>query len=477
VQTQTPQQVLKKYFGYDSFRPLQEKIINTIVGRQDCLSIIPTGGGKSLCFQIPGLLLGGTTVVVSPLISLMEDQVQQLQKRGIAAVQLSSSLSTETRKNVEAQIVTSNVDFVYLSPEQLQSKKWQTLCQKINISLVVIDEAHCISQWGHDFRLPYRQISTWMTSLKYRPTIAAFTATATPKTATDITNSLQMNNSILFKQDALPEHLHWIVHDCPDSFHKWLRLFQLLKKHNNQAGIIYTLTRSATEEIASIISDFIPNLKVGFYHGGMSSEERQFVQQQFIDNQLHVIVATNAFGMGVDKPNIRFVIHFHTPNSIEAYVQEVGRAGRDRKESWCYVLQQISNQKINTALVGTDLRKQQKYRLLMKIISKKSCLKASIASYFSINHDTICGTCSKCSSYKTIEKVSFNRLLQSIKVRHNKTAPLLTQKQLALLTVLAPLTIQQIRKLPGFGQGWEEKSLPLLRNDKIYRSLIKTSER
>jgi superfamily II DNA helicase RecQ len=277
--------------------------------------------------------------------------------------------------------------------------------------------------------------------------------------------------------------LWWLVLSCADNFKRWTLLFQLLQKHKNQSGIIYTLTRKSTEEITSIINRLIPEVKIAFYHGGMTAKDRQSIQQQFIDNQIDVIVATNAFGMGVDKPNIRFVIHFHRPNSIEAYVQEVGRAGRDREQAWCYLLNQQQDQKINLDLIGNDKKKLEKYKWLQSLLTSKSCIKKNTATYFSSKYRTTCTRCSKCSSPQISSKLvkeSYQKLLllrKSLAKKHKlKPSYLLTQKQAALITLFKPKTRQQLLKIPGFGQGWVETIWPLLENDRIYQELTSNTK-
>lgn len=469
---------LKKYFGFDAFRPLQEEIISTILDKKDCLIIVPTGGGKSLCFQVPGLIMGGTVVVVSPLISLMEDQVHQLQQRNVSAALITSSLTIEEKKITQQRVARGEYQFVYVAPEQLKTKSWQQITASLEINLVVIDEAHCISQWGHDFRPSYRHINDWLQTRKTKPTVAAFTATATPQTASDIIASLQLSEPVVIKQDELPAHLYLSVQTCPDLNHKLIRLLQILQKHAGQAGIIYTLTRKDAETI----THFLQKLnfheqwgELGYYHGGMSAKERQDVQNAFISNKLQIIAATNAFGMGVDKPDIRFVIHYQVPNSIEAYSQEVGRAGRDRQAASCYLLYCQKDLKINYDLVGLSPSKQEKLRQMLHILSAKKCLKAALADYFSINWKIDnCGQCGQCI-FKEVRQENDLQIYQKLlSWRQNESAKnnlepsfLLSQFQAALLSILKPTTIDQLQKIPSFGTGWIEQCWPRLINGKI----------
>jgi ATP-dependent DNA helicase RecQ len=472
-------QLLKQYYGFDSFRPGQEKIATTIVNGQDSLTIMPTGGGKSVCFQIPGLAMTGTVVVISPLISLMEDQVFQLQKRSISAELLSSSLNKEQRASVIKKLTSDQLKFIYISPEQLKTKTWTNLTKKLTIPLVVIDEAHCISQWGHDFRPAYLQIGHWLAQLKLRPTLAAFTATATTETVTDIISSLQLHQPNVFKESQLPAHLSLSIVNCPDSIHKSVRLIQLLQKHAKSSGIIYTLTRKAAEEVSAQIKKLNIHHQwghVGYYHGGMTAVDRARVQQQFISDQIKIMVATNAFGMGVDKPNVRFVIHYHLPNSIEAYSQEVGRAGRDRQSAWCYLLALKSDLKVNLDLVRDSNSKKDKLAQMVKLVQQPHCLKQQLATYFSLDwSQPNCGNCSSCVK-PTMSSKKDSQLYQQLLAWRLRVASLtqrppsflLSQYQAAVLSLLRPTTVTQLSCLPTFGTGWIRDCWPLLKSDKIY---------
>ncbi|WP_317896850.1 RecQ family ATP-dependent DNA helicase [Aurantibacillus circumpalustris] len=316
--------LLKKYWGFDSFRPLQEDIILSVLDKHDTLALLPTGGGKSLCFQVPGLALGGTTLVISPLIALMNDQVQNLKKKGISAVAISAAMNFKEIDVALNNAALGHVQFIYVSPERLQN---ETFVQKISylpITLIAVDEAHCISQWGFDFRPSYRKIATLR---PYFPDckIIALTASATKDVVEDIQKQLDFKDANVFRQSFVRKNLRYVVQLEENKIE---RLFKLI--HNiGGSGLVYVRNRKKTEELAA----FLKKNKISSmaYHAGLKYEQRQSVQQQWIDNNVQVICATNAFGMGIDKPDVRFVVHLDLPESLEAYFQEAGRGGRDGK--------------------------------------------------------------------------------------------------------------------------------------------------
>lgn len=296
----SPLKTLHKYFGYPSFRPGQIEIIRSIISGKDTLALLPTGGGKSICFQIPGIILPGTCIVVSPLISLMKDQVDQLTKRGISATYINSSLKKEEIENRLANL--AQYKFCYVAPERLKTKSFQIICQDLQISLLIIDEAHCISEWGHDFRPSYTDINKFAISLKSRPIVAAFTATATKRVVEDIISSLQLIKPQTFSQGFYRHNLHFSVISCASNYQKEVWLFRLLKLNQGKSGIIYTMTRERTEYLVELLKQF--HITAACYHGGLPSQQRATIQDQFIKNKIPLIVATNAFGMGIDKPKV-----------------------------------------------------------------------------------------------------------------------------------------------------------------------------
>ncbi len=316
--------VLKKYWGYESFRPLQEEIINSVVNKKDTLALLPTGGGKSLCFQVPGLVIGGTTLVVSPLVALMNDQVDNLKKRGISAVAISSAMNYREIDIALNNAALGHVQFIYVSPERLQNENFRQKLSYLPITLIAVDEAHCISQWGYDFRPSYLKIAelrTYFTGVK----IIALTASATKQVVEDIQLKLEFQQQQVFRQSFARKNLRYVVQLEEDRLNRLLKLISNL----GGSGIVYARNRKKTEELAA----FLKKNKVSSqaYHAGLKYEDRAKIQQQWIDNHTQVICATNAFGMGIDKPDVRFVVHLDLPDSLEAYFQEAGRGGRDGK--------------------------------------------------------------------------------------------------------------------------------------------------
>ena len=318
---------LKKYWGYDSFRPLQEEIIASVLDGVDTLALLPTGGGKSLCFQIPGLLSGGTTLVVSPLIALMNDQVQNLRKRGISAVAISAAMSFKEIDIALNNAALGHVQFLYVSPERLQNEDFRQKCSYLPITLLAVDEAHCISQWGYDFRPSYLSIAELR---DYFPdvTVVALTASATQPVVDDIRTQLKFEKGVVLRQSFKRANLRYVVQQEENKAERLLKLIRNL----GGSGVVYVRNRKKTEEIAQFLKR--QGISALPYHAGLNYDKRQSIQQQWIENKIQVICATNAFGMGIDKPDVRFVVHLDLPESLEAYFQEAGRGGRDGKVAY-----------------------------------------------------------------------------------------------------------------------------------------------
>jgi len=323
--------ILKDFWGYHSFLPFQEEIISSILAERDTLSVLPTGAGKSLCFQLPALIKKGMAVVISPLISLMKDQVDDLRKIGIDAYYLNSSLTVERQKKIIALIREEKVKLLYISPERLEKKKTINLLKSVNISFFVIDEAHCISQWGHDFRLSYRNLKIIKKEFP-KLKIHAFTATATPRVQLDINQELGLENPEIFIAPVDRQNLiYWI------SPRKFIldQIIKILEKHPQEAGIIYCLRRRDVDNLSKdLLDQGIDNVP---YHAGLKDEERKNSQEKFIKKETNLVIATIAFGMGINRPDIRFIIHAGLPQSIEHYQQQTGRAGRDGLSANCYL--------------------------------------------------------------------------------------------------------------------------------------------
>ncbi|SFS99126.1 DNA helicase RecQ [Paenibacillus sp. BC26] len=392
------QQMLKQVYGYDSFRKGQSDIIEGVLAGKDTLAILPTGGGKSICYQLPAMLLPGTTIVVSPLISLMKDQVDTLNRLGVPAAYLNSSLDAAAYRDVVRQTAEGVYKLLYVAPERLDSNMFDSLSSQMHIPLIAIDEAHCVSQWGHDFRPSYRQLAGWIGRLENRPPVAAFTATATPEVADDIASMLGLRKPNIFITGFARTNLTLSVVTGTDK-RKFLRDF--VSQRPDQSGIVYTATRKEAEEVSEDLSRL--GIAVGKYHGGLGDEERADAQEKFRFDDYRVMVATNAFGMGIDKPNVRYVVHYQMPGDVESYYQEAGRAGRDGEESDCVLLFEPQDVQVQRFLIdrstGDSERKTvqlNKLYTMMHYSRSEKCLLQYIVKYFGESDVPECGKCSNC---------------------------------------------------------------------------------
>ena len=333
----TAQETLKEYWGYDSFRPKQEEIVSAALEGRDVLAILPTGGGKSVCFQVPGMMKDGIAIVVTPLIALMKDQVQNLTDRGIRALCINAGMGRREVDNALNNALYGDFKFLYVSPERLGTRLFQSYVQEMKVSYIVVDEAHCISQWGYDFRPDYLQIGK-LRELVDAPVIA-LTATATPQVAEDIMERLGFKDKFQIKSGFERPNLSYIVRRTED------KLGQLLNICNSVdgTGVVYVRSRKKTEELSAFLS--ANGVSASFYHAGLGQQSRTDRQEQWKSDKIRVMVCTNAFGMGIDKPDVRFVIHFDVPDSPEAYFQEAGRGGRDGKRSFAVMLWNSSDVK------------------------------------------------------------------------------------------------------------------------------------
>lgn len=394
------QQILQQYFGYSSFRPGQEAMIRHALNGHHALAIMPTGGGKSLCYQIPGLVKEGCALVISPLISLMKDQVDTLQALGIPATFINSSISQAEQQERLSQLQAGAYRFVYVAPERFESPDFMMAIRSIPLSLVAFDEAHCISQWGHDFRPSYRSIIPNLQKLPHLPVVLALTATATDEVIEDIQSILQIKAEHTVNTGFARENLHFHVVKGVD---KKEFLLDFVKSRPKESGIIYTPTRKVTDLVYELLS------KEGFqtarYHAGMSEWERQQAQHRFIGDESTIMVATNAFGMGIDKSNVRYVIHYALPMNMEAYYQEAGRAGRDGEPSDCYLLFAAQDIQLQRFLIEQSLldpgKKEREYEKLQAMAHyghTHRCLQRYILDYFGdpAGQET-CGRCTNCS--------------------------------------------------------------------------------
>lgn len=393
-----PIEILEKYFGYKEFRKGQEEIINSILNKKDVVAIMPTGGGKSLCYQIPALILDGITIVISPLISLMKDQVDTLNSMNIKSSYINSSLSDNKIKNILNGVYNDEYKIIYVAPERLDNYDFINVIKRANISQIAVDEAHCISQWGHDFRKSYTKISNFICDLEERPIVTAFTATASTKVKEDIIKNLKLQNYkeyiTGFNRDNLEIN---IVKNC----NKKEYILSYMEKNKDNSGIVYAATRKSVEAIYESLKR--RNYSVVKYHGGLNNEDRQHYQELFVKDEKNIMIATNAFGMGIDKSNIRWILHYNMPQSIENYYQEIGRAGRDGEKSKCTLLfspQDIQTQKllIDSGISNME-RKQSQYIKLQQIIDlvySNDCYRKSILNYFGEEFENKCDNCSNC---------------------------------------------------------------------------------
>lgn len=399
-------EILKHYFGHDTFRDGQENIIDNISNGNDALCIMPTGGGKSICYQIPALMSDGIAIVISPLISLMKDQVTSLNQNGIRAAYINSTLTSAQQSRAIYNAMRGEYKLIYVAPERLEVPAFLNLCNSIKISLIAVDEAHCVSQWGHDFRPSYLKIADFISKLDNRPVISAFTATATDAVKRDILNLLGLKNPYQITTGFDRKNLFFAV-KRPQRKQK--ELLAIVSEHKNQSGIIYCATRKNVEKVSDFLND--NGYRSLIYHAGLNSEIRNRNQEDFINDRCNLIVATNAFGMGIDKPDVRFVVHYNMPKNLENYYQEAGRAGRDGENSDCILLYSpadvhtqrffIENNDENDELTDEQREKIKKndYYKLNKIVgycTSTTCLRNYILNYFGEYHTNDCNNCSAC---------------------------------------------------------------------------------
>ena len=400
VTKQQALRMLETYFGYTSFRPAQEAPIASLLRNEDVIGIMPTGAGKSICFQIPALCKAGLTIVFSPLISLMKDQVDGLLVQNIPAALINSTLTQSEFNKTMYEVRSGKIKLLYIAPERLSSNFFCNVLRALPIAQVIVDEAHCISEWGHDFRPSYRLIGEWLNSLPKRPIVGAFTATATKYVENDIKKLLGLDNAnvyvtgfdrpnLSFSVIRTPKRMDYVVH--------------YVRQHDNENGIIYCATRKDVDRVYENLTR--AGIKVGHYHGGLSDEVRREMQNAYADDKLQVMVATNAFGMGIDKSNVRYVLHYQMPRNMESYYQEAGRAGRDGAPAECILLYSGQDVQVHKYLIEQSIetpeRQEVELRKLQSMIDYcfcSNCLRKYMLNYF--GESTVWTTCDNCSSCK-----------------------------------------------------------------------------
>ena len=400
-------QILKTYFGYDSFREGQQQIISNIVGGESTLVVMPTGGGKSICYQVPALALDGMTIVVSPLISLMKDQVDMLVESGIEAAFINSSLSYEQYDEIMWRVQNHHIKLLYIAPERLANEQFLAQLSKVEVPLIAIDEAHCISQWGHDFRPSYRLIQTLIENWRVKPTIVALTATATEAVCEDIRSLLNIAEEHTFVTGFARDNLTFNVL-TGENREQYIKKYIQTNKHD--AGIIYCATRKAVESVYELLTRM--KISVSKYHGGMYEEDRTYEQQRFLNDEVQVMVATNAFGMGINKTNVRWIIHYQMPRNIESYYQEAGRAGRDGLPSECILLYSSQDEMTQRFLIDQAQDRSripfelEKLQQMIDYIHTENCRQQFIVDYFDEEDPDECNRCDNCQDEREVVDVT-----------------------------------------------------------------------
>lgn len=445
------EKVLLAHFGFAHFRAPQIPIITAVLSGSDVLALLPTGGGKSLCFQVPGLMLSGLTLVISPLIALMVDQVRQLQRKNLAAACWHSQLSAVEVAEIKQQILQQRIKFLYLSPEKIWNAEVKKLLAECELSLLVIDEAHCISLWGHDFRPQYLKLRDWIAALPQRPQIIALTATATPTVQQQIIEFLNLKNPVRVNQSSVRDNLavQVLLRNSPTK--KLISILTLLEHYPNQTAILYCSTRSVVEETGQILQKLL-NREIYLYHGGLTKTQRQCAQEKFLNSQAAILVATNAFGMGIDKPNIRLIIHTQLPSNLENYSQEIGRAGRDGVLSTAVLLVSETDWQIQLELSAKQPNHAYKMRYLKYYIETQRCRTSMLSEYFG-ERSAACGKCDVCCQQKNLEPTQKTwRLYCSLK---KLTIPYL--QTLKLISLVKPQSLEKLSSIPGIGPGWIHK--------------------
>lgn len=482
--TQQIEEQLKNVFGYDGLRPGQQPLIQALCQGNDVLGIMPTGAGKSLCFQLPALCMSGVTLVISPLISLMRDQVTNLVQQGVAAAFLNSSLTIGQYRKATENLRQGKYKIVYVAPERILTDRFLWAIEGLDIAIVAIDEAHCVSQWGQDFRPSYLQIKNFIHYLPKRPAVAAFTATATPQVHKDIRELLELSDpkTVVTGFDRPNLKLHVLKPEDKNQ-----TLYNLIQKFSEQRGIVYCSTRKQVEQVQQFLLE--NGVDAVGYHGGMEDEIRYKAQEDFVFDRVQVMVATNAFGMGIDKPDVRFVIHYNMPLDLESYYQEAGRGGRDGQPAECILLYSPKDVRVAQFLIDKSFENHQESELYLKrraeerlkqmvwYCNSRRCLRRGLLQYFGERYADNCGNCSVC--LKQREEPNFLQswkqkwkpfsdgkapvdaeLVEKLKKKRMDLAKrqgvpafvVFNDSTLQQLALQKPTTLEEILKISGIGQ-------------------------
>lgn len=447
--------LLKQYYGYNQFRPPQDEIIASIIEGERVLALLPTGQGKSVCYQIPGLAIGGLTMVISPLIALMKDQVDALHQRGITAHYINSTLSKNEIRAKYEDIRQGRCRFLYVAPERLLVPVFLKLMKIQSPRFIAVDEAHCFSTWGHDFRPHYRDIPKFVAQLPIKPKLALFTATASREVVTDLQKSFNIGVAQTFRGSFFRSNLFITTRNFELRSQRFLYLVYLLQHvHRDQSGLIYVATRKDAELLCQALRrlDFDHRLTLDYYHAGRTNKEKVTIQEKFLNDQVKIVIATNAFGMGIDKANIRFVIHWQMPGSLENYVQEIGRAGRDGQFSWCELLFHDSDLEIHRQLLAgkASRRGKKSLKIMLEYLECEQCHHQKILSYFQ-DPQHFANGCARCQHCAPYEQVFLHKMKLAMADRPNPIqVPTFVAQQQYLLD---QNRTQNWSKLIGVGLG------------------------